>query len=43
MEQMLNGELVDHETAAEAYRAMREGGSRLPWRDVDRQLDRFRG
>ncbi len=43
MEQMLNGELVDHETAAEAYRAMREGGSRLPWREVDQQLARFQG
>ncbi len=43
MGQMLNDELVDSETAAEAYRAMREGGSRLPWREVDRQLARFRG
>jgi uncharacterized protein YacL len=43
VEQMLNGRLVDFETVAGAYRDMREGGSRLPWRDVDQQLDRFRG
>ncbi len=43
MEQMLNGGLVDPETAAGAYRAMRKGGSRLPWGEVARQLARFRG
>ena len=43
VEQMLNGKLVDPKTAAEAYRAMREGGSRLPWCEVDRQLARFQG
>lgn len=42
VEQMLNAGVVDIETAAQAYEAMREDGSRLPWGEVEQQLRRFR-
>jgi len=42
MEQMLGAKLVDGDRARQAYQAMKEDGSRLPWEKVDQQLKRYR-
>lgn len=42
MEKLLSSNLVDVSKATEAYQRMREGGSRLPWKEVQEQLNRFK-
>lgn len=42
MGQMFDAGLVDATRTEAAYEAMRMAGSRLPWREVEVQLERFR-
>ena len=42
VEQMLETRLIDVERASQAYQAMKEDGSRLPWGRIDQQIKRYR-
>lgn len=41
--ELIEANVINVERAAVAYAAMRADGSRLPWHEVDAQIDRFRG
>jgi len=42
VEQMLESGLIDVERASQAYQAMKEDGSRLPWGRIEQQIKRYR-
>ena len=42
VEQVLNAGLIRPKRARQAYDAMREAGRRLPWEEVEEQLQRFK-
>ena len=42
VEQMLESGLIDVERASQAYQAMKEDGSRLPWGRIDQQIKKYR-
>ena len=41
IEELFNNDLISLEEAETAYTNMEEAGSRLPWKEVDKQLKRF--
>jgi hypothetical protein len=42
VERIVEESIISLETASDAYERMRRDGRRLPWGDVDRQLERLR-
>jgi predicted nucleic acid-binding protein len=42
MDQLLSAELITVEGAARAYELMEEDGSRLPWDEVEKQINAFK-
>lgn len=42
VEQMLDSGAIDAERASQAYQVMKEDGSRLPWRRIEKQLKKYR-
>ena len=42
MEQLIVKKLITYQLASKAYLRMREAGRRLPWNDIDEQLERTR-
>ena len=42
VEQMLGSGVIDVEQASQAYQAMKDDGSRLPWGRIDQQIKKYR-
>jgi predicted nucleic acid-binding protein len=42
VEEMLESGVIDVDRASQAYQAMKDDGSRLPWSRIDQQIKRYR-